>query len=107
MTRIAPMNMGTAVPMASTRRKPDVLPPSVREIWLKKNALRPKPARTDPVADARNLSGNDLATAFMPAARPAEPAAPVMNMDRISRPRSSGDAGVSMSSDVRIGRTPR
>lgn len=60
---------------------------------LNKNALKPNPARTVPVALARDLSGKDLAMAFTDEDRPAEPPQPVRNIARQRRVRRGVEGG--------------
>lgn len=86
--RKLPINIGNPVPIARTKSNPPASPLNMACPMVEKaKALNPKPASTVPVADALVLSGKDFATTLTDAERPADPPAPVINMQKARRKR--------------------
>ena len=104
--KIDPMNMGALVPTARRSSSPEASPGEIRcPSVLNVKALRPNPAKTSPVALARVVSGNDLATALMAPDNPAAPPHPDRNIAKQRRKRASDDGAADGSVELRMGMT--
>lgn len=98
------MNIGTLVPIARRRSKPPAFPGYSRfPTVLNVKALRPKPAKTIPLALALVASGNDLAMALTEADRPAAPPQPDRNIAKHSKNRPNIEGGPAGSVEARMG----